>query len=97
MTVTPEQQRARTELKIEALRLMSKDLQAALARPIPERDSAIEALVEETGGRLQFTSGAYQLRLSIVTASATSGRVAAADNWLRAAARKMAALRETRA
>lgn len=87
MTVTAEQAEARIRLQIEAFRLMSEDVKAALAQPIEDREDALRALVEEAGGKLWFTTGTHQIRLGKVSATSTVGYVYAADNWLKAAAR----------
>jgi hypothetical protein len=88
VTVTPVQQQARILLRAEALRLMSEDVKAALAQPVAKREAALKALAEESGGKLWFSGGANCVRLGGVSATSTVSYIYAADNWLKAAARK---------
>lgn len=78
---------AKVRLRMEGLRLMSEDVKASLSQPVAKRHVALQALVDESGGRMWFSNGTYCLRLCGVMATSTPGYPQAADNWLRAAAR----------
>lgn len=88
MTISQAQEEARTRLRIEAYRLMSEDVKAALAQPHAEREAALRALAEEAGGKIWFVSGAHCVRLMGVSGTSTIGYIYAADSWLRNAAKR---------
>lgn len=89
-SVSLDQAVARIQLQIAALRLSQADVSAAL-----EKSAALSALydlIDEAGGATGFSNGAYYFKLGKARASATSGVVQAARNWLRAADRLIAKL-----
>jgi len=47
-------------------------------------------LIADEGARFRFSCGAYELRLAGVAGTATSGRKAALESWMRAALRRIA-------
>lgn len=66
--------------KIEALRAWL---------PIVERSSP-ETLGRVHGARFDYRAGAYEMRLAGIAGTATMGREAAKESWLRAARRRIA-------
>lgn len=70
---------------------MKPDRIAALRAwlPVVERSSP-EELGMVHGARFDFRAGAYEMRLAGISGTATSGREAAKESWLRAARRKVA-------
>lgn len=72
--------------KIEALRAWL---------PIVERSSP-EHLGSLYGARFDYRAGAYEMRLAGIAGTATNGREAAKESWLRAARRKIARAEDKR-
>jgi len=94
MTVDDVQLEARTRLRIEAYRLMSEDVNAALAQPVEMRAAALQALADESKGKLSFEAGTHRVRLMGVTGTSTINYAYAADSWLRNAARRKKVLED---
>lgn len=55
-----------------------------------EPQIVIDMLVADEGARFRFSSGAYELRLAGVVGTATAGRKAVLESWMRAALRRIA-------
>ena len=50
----------------------------------------LDMLIADEGARFRFNCGAYELRLAGVAGTATNGRKAALESWMRAALRRIA-------